>query len=80
MTDRAVLFVDGNNFYHGLREERVKAIGNVSLAKVSAKIVAPREPGLHHLLRWTGLAARQHTAVRGPAELRRTSRGGGTLA
>lgn len=42
MTDRAVLFVDGNNFYHSLREEGVRAIGNVSLAKVSAKIMAPR--------------------------------------
>ena len=31
MTDRAMLFVDGNNFYHGLRDAGLSAIGDVSL-------------------------------------------------
>lgn len=40
--DRAVLFVDGNNFYHSLRGAGASAIGNISLAKVSKKLVGPR--------------------------------------
>lgn len=47
MSDRAVVFVDGNNLYHGLKDAGAKRIGKISLAKFARKLVGPRE--------WVGL-------------------------
>jgi len=41
--NRAVLFVDGSNWYHGCRLIGLRRIGIMNFAKVSAKLVAPRE-------------------------------------
>ncbi len=40
--DRAVLFIDGNNWYHALREKRISTPGDLDYAKVSQKLVVPR--------------------------------------
>lgn len=43
MKDRAVLFVDGNNWYHLLREAGVRHCGALDYARISEKITGPRE-------------------------------------
>jgi len=42
MLDRAVLFIDGNNWYHSLSELGVADLGRLNYAKISDKLVAPR--------------------------------------
>ena len=42
MPDRAVVFIDGNNWYHSLSELEVADLGRLNYAKVSEKLVAPR--------------------------------------
>ena len=39
--ERAVVFVDGNNWYHALRDAGLTSLGWLNYAKVSAKIVGP---------------------------------------
>lgn len=40
--DRAVVFIDGNNWYHALRESGVPAPGRLSYARISQKLLGPR--------------------------------------
>lgn len=42
MADRAVLFIDGNNWYHSLSELGVGDLGRLDYAKISEKLVGPR--------------------------------------
>jgi uncharacterized LabA/DUF88 family protein len=46
LTDRAVLFIDGNNWYHGLKEIGVKSLARLDYHRISEKMVSPR--------RWDG--------------------------
>jgi uncharacterized LabA/DUF88 family protein len=46
MPERAVLFIDGNNWYHGLKEIDVGDLGRLDYRKISEKLVGPRD--------WTG--------------------------
>jgi len=39
--DRAVIFIDGNNWYHGLKEVGVTDLFQLDYAKISTKIVGP---------------------------------------
>ena len=41
--DRATVFVDGNNWYHGLKNAGLTGLGWLNYAKVSAKIVGGRD-------------------------------------
>jgi uncharacterized LabA/DUF88 family protein len=41
MRERAVLFIDGNNWYHGLRSIGLADLGRLDYAKVSRKLVGP---------------------------------------
>jgi uncharacterized LabA/DUF88 family protein len=43
MTDRAILFIDGNNWYHSLRDASVVDLGRLDYAKISEKLVGSRE-------------------------------------
>jgi uncharacterized LabA/DUF88 family protein len=43
MRERAVVFVDGNNWYHALKDAGVLGQGWLNYAKVSQKIVGPRD-------------------------------------
>jgi uncharacterized LabA/DUF88 family protein len=42
MTARAVLFVDGSNWYHGLKEAGVD-LGSLDYVKIATKLVGPRQ-------------------------------------
>ncbi|MFO8072942.1 MAG: NYN domain-containing protein [Polyangia bacterium] len=46
MSQRAHIFVDGNNWFHGLGEVRVRQRGELDYAKIYTKLVGPRQ--------WTG--------------------------
>lgn len=41
-TERAKIFIDGNNWYHGLKAANVADRFNLDYAKISAKLVGPR--------------------------------------
>ena len=43
MTQRAIVFVDGNNWYHGLRALGFHGLGFFDLAKISRKLVRDRD-------------------------------------
>jgi uncharacterized LabA/DUF88 family protein len=43
MPERSVLFVDGNNWYHALRNAGLTNLGRLNYAKVSQKLVQGRE-------------------------------------
>jgi uncharacterized LabA/DUF88 family protein len=43
MPNRAILFVDGNNWYHGLRDIGVTDLGRLNYATISNKLLGPRE-------------------------------------
>lgn len=43
MADRAVVFVDGNNWYHSLKNLGLMGLGRMSYVKVSQKLVGPRQ-------------------------------------
>ena len=43
MADRAILFVDGNNWYHSLRQIGLRDLGRLDYSSISAKLVGPRE-------------------------------------
>ncbi|MBI4700374.1 MAG: NYN domain-containing protein [Deltaproteobacteria bacterium] len=45
--ERATCFVDGSNFYHGLKEIGVHNLGQLDFAKIAKKLCGPRT--------WTGL-------------------------
>ena len=42
MADRAVVFIDGNNWYHSLRSSGVAAPGQLDYARISRKLLGPR--------------------------------------
>jgi uncharacterized LabA/DUF88 family protein len=52
MADRAVVFVDGNNWYHSLRDAGVADLGRLDYGKVARKLLGPRD--------WTGLGLRYY--------------------
>ena len=41
VSDRAIVFIDGNNFYHALKAIGVADLGRLDYAKISAKIAGP---------------------------------------
>lgn len=43
MTHRAALFIDGNNWYHALRNKGVSRPRDLDYARISKKLVGPRE-------------------------------------
>lgn len=43
MIDRAVIFVDGNNWYHALKSAQVPDLGALNYARISQKLVGPRQ-------------------------------------
>jgi uncharacterized LabA/DUF88 family protein len=43
MPDRAILFVDGNNWYHSLRDSGVTDLAALNYAKISRKLLGPRD-------------------------------------
>lgn len=43
MPDRAVLFIDGNNWYHSLKENGISQPGNLNYASICSKLVGPRD-------------------------------------
>ena len=43
MADRAVVFIDGNNWYHALREVGAVDLGRLDYGKISQKLLGPRE-------------------------------------
>lgn len=43
MADRAVVFIDGNNWFHGLCNAGVEDRGRLDYAKISQKLLGPRE-------------------------------------
>ena len=43
MADRAIVFIDGNNWYHSLRECGVGRMGDLSYPKICEKLVGPRD-------------------------------------
>ena len=42
MADRAVVFIDGNNWYHALRQIGVDDLGRLNYKKISEKLLGPR--------------------------------------
>ena len=43
MADRAVIYVDGNNWYHSISDLGVKNLGRLDYAKISTKLVRARQ-------------------------------------
>lgn len=43
MSDRAVVFIDGNNWFHGLRHAGVDDRSQLCYKKISEKLLGPRE-------------------------------------
>ena len=42
MVDRAILFIDGNNRYHGIKKLGVADLGRLDYRKISTKLVRGR--------------------------------------
>jgi uncharacterized LabA/DUF88 family protein len=40
--ERATIFVDGNNFYHGLKRSGATGLGNLDFARIALKLCGPR--------------------------------------
>lgn len=43
MPDRAVVFIDGNNWYHSIKNLGVKNPGRLDYARISTKLLGPRQ-------------------------------------
>lgn len=43
MADRAILFIDGNNWYHSITDLGVPSPGRLNYGKISAKLTGPRQ-------------------------------------
>ena len=43
MADRAVLFIDGNNWYHGIKNAGITNVGRLDYRKISTKLVGSRD-------------------------------------
>lgn len=68
MPDRAVVFIDRNNWYHSLRDARVDDLALLNYAKISRKLLGPRE---WHGTRYSIGQVQQHTNTRLYADQRR---------
>lgn len=42
MADRAVVFIDGNNWYHSIKDLGLQDLGRLDYGKISRKLVGPR--------------------------------------
>lgn len=42
MVDRAVVFIDGNNWYHSIKDAGVKDLGRLDYGKIYRKLLGPR--------------------------------------
>lgn len=42
MADSAIVFIDGNNWYHSLKDAGLEDLGRLDHAKVSRKLLGPR--------------------------------------
>lgn len=43
MADRAVVFIDGNNWYHSIKDAGVEDLGRLDYGKISRKLLGPRD-------------------------------------
>lgn len=43
MADRAVVFIDGNNWYHSIKDVGVEDLGRLDYGKISRKLLGPRD-------------------------------------
>ncbi len=43
MADRAVVFIDGNNWYHSIKDAGVENLGRLDYGKLSRKLLGPRD-------------------------------------
>jgi len=43
MADRAIVFIDGNNWYHSIKDAGVEDLGRLDYGKISRKLLGPRE-------------------------------------
>ena len=43
MADRAVVFIDGNNWYHSIKDAGVEDLGRLDYGKICRKLLGPRE-------------------------------------
>ena len=43
MASRAIVFIDGNNWYHSLRDLGLERLGRLDYGKISRKLVGPRD-------------------------------------
>ncbi len=43
MADRAVVFIDGNNWYHSIKDLGIEDLGRLDYAKISKKLLGPRD-------------------------------------
>jgi uncharacterized LabA/DUF88 family protein len=43
MPNRSILFIDGNNWYHGMKSVQVPDLGALNYAKISTKLVSGRQ-------------------------------------
>lgn len=43
LSDRAIVFIDGNNFYHSLKDNRVSNMWDLSYSKISLKLLLKPE-------------------------------------
>ncbi|HBK56921.1 MAG TPA: hypothetical protein DDZ76_11665 [Xanthomonadales bacterium] len=41
--DRAVIFIDGNNWYHSIKSLGLESVGRLDYGKLSQKLIGPRE-------------------------------------
>ncbi len=45
MPDRAMIFVDGNNWYHSLKSANIPDLGALNYARISQKLVGNKAVG-----------------------------------
>jgi len=43
MPDRAIIFIDGSNWYHGLKNAGITELARLDYAKISRKLIGPRD-------------------------------------
>ena len=41
MPDRAVVFIDGNNWYHSIKDAGIEDLGRLDYGKISRKLLGP---------------------------------------
>lgn len=71
MADRAVVYIDGNNWFHAIRDAGVDDRAHLDYRLISLKLLGPREwVGTRYYI-GAGFAARRRSAVRGAKALPR---------